>query len=134
MEKFTVVAVHGLIKQGDKYLFIKRSEINDYKPNEWDIPGGTVEFGETPDEALTREIIEETGLTVEIKKPTYIISNVQDGVRHQFWVVYECEYKAGNVKLNPEEHGEYLWASVKEAQDLQKIYFLDSFYNNCLIK
>ncbi len=133
MKEFQKVAVHAYIKKGSKFLCTLRSPINDYKPNEWDLPGGTVEFGECPEEALKREILEETSLKVEIIRPVYICSQTQDK-RHQFWIVYECKYIKGEIKLNSEEHAEYQWVNIKDAKRLKKIYFLDSFFKDCLNK
>jgi len=130
MEPFQKVAAHGVIKKDGKYLMTLRSSVNDYKPNEWDIPGGTIEIGETPEEALTREITEETNLKVKIIKPIFVCSEFQDGKRHQFWIVYECEYVSGEVKLNPEEHSEYRWINADEIKSLKKISFVKNFFNN----
>jgi 8-oxo-dGTP diphosphatase len=45
-------AAHALIKNNEgKYLITKRSNDNDYMPDKWDIPGGTVEPGESPEDA-----------------------------------------------------------------------------------
>ncbi|HCR36409.1 hypothetical protein A2130_02200 [Candidatus Woesebacteria bacterium GWC2_33_12] len=126
MDKYQKVAVHAYIKSDDgKFLVTKRSPINDFLPNFFDIPGGTVEFGEDPKEALKREIFEETGLEVKIERPIYIYSEVQKEERHQIWIIYECEFKGGEIKLNPEEHNEYKWVDSKEAQKLPKIIFLE---------
>jgi 8-oxo-dGTP diphosphatase len=128
MDKYQKVAVHAYIKREDgKFLVTKRSPINDFLPNLFDLPGGTVEFGEDPKEALGREIFEETSLTVEIKNPIYIYTEVQKEVRHQIWIIYVCEFKEGEIKLNPEEHNEYKWVNFEETKDLPKIVFLEEF-------
>ena len=69
------VAVHALISEGNNILLLKRSKDDDYQPGLWDIPGGTVEFGETIECALQREIMEEVGLQVEHISPLYIYTN-----------------------------------------------------------
>jgi 8-oxo-dGTP diphosphatase len=61
MNKF-FIAGHALIRKGEEYLVLKRSERNDYMPLKWDIPGGIVEMGETVEQAVIREVKEETGL------------------------------------------------------------------------
>lgn len=134
LEKFQKIAAHGFIKNKNKYLITRRSLLNDYKPGEWDIPGGTVEFGEDPVECLEREIKEESNLKVKVVKPIYIYSYVSGENRHQLQIVYECEYKSGNVKLNPEEHDEFKWATILEIKKLPKIAFLNSFYKKILAK
>ena len=128
MDKYQKVAVHGFIKREDgKFLVTKRSSVNDFLPNIFDLPGGTVEFGEDPMEALKREISEETGLIVDIDRPIYLYSQVLKEERHQIWIIYECEFKGGEIKLNPEEHNEYKWVNFDEVKSLPKIIFLEKF-------
>ena len=132
--KVQKIAAHGLVKRNDKYLITRRSLVNDYKPGEWDVPGGTIEFGEDPIKALKREIVEESGLKVEIKGPLYLYSYMSNPKRHQFQIVYECKYLKGDVKLNPREHDKYLWATSSEIAKLSKIAFLKGLYNDYLHK
>ena len=68
------LAVHALIQKGDLFLIMRRSEINDYKPLVWDIPGGFIEAGESIDIALNREIQEETGISILIGKAMVVKS------------------------------------------------------------
>ena len=124
MDKYQKVGVQALIKRDDgSFLVTRRSPTNDFLPNLFDLPGGTVEFGEDPDKALEREIFEETSLKVKIDRPVYLYSQVQKE-RHQVWIIYECEYKGGEIKLNPEEHNEYKWVNLEEAKNIPTIIFL----------
>jgi 8-oxo-dGTP diphosphatase len=58
--KHTHIGVYGLILNEDKVLLIKKGR--GAYTGKYDLPGGTIEFGETQTEALEREINEETGL------------------------------------------------------------------------
>ena len=129
MDKYQKVAMHGLIKKDGKYLVLHRSSVNDYMPGFWDISGGTVEFGEDHNKALIREVFEETGLKIKPGRPLYIYSFMSNPERHQFQIVNECEYLGGEIKLNPEEHDEFLWVTKNEMGKLKKIAFLDSLYD-----
>lgn len=126
-EQHQKVAVHALIKRDGKYLLTRRSQLNDYKPGEWDIPGGSVEFSEDPQKALEREVDEESKLKVKIGKPVHIYSHVSNLNRHQFQIIYECEYLSGEVKLNPEEHDQAAWSTWEEMAQLPLIAFMQSF-------
>lgn len=55
-----VLAVAG---DGDRILLVEQSAPDDAAPA-WMLPGGRVEDGETPEEALRREVLEETGLRI----------------------------------------------------------------------
>ena len=50
--------------QQPQILTLKRSPQDRSRPNQWDLPGGNVEFGELHLPALEREILEETGLPI----------------------------------------------------------------------
>lgn len=120
------VAAHALVvNKENKVLVMKRAECNDYKPLTWDIPGGTVEVGETVEEALIRELKEETGIEIKPLHPIYAYSNLSQLPKRQtVQLVYACEYKGGNVILNPEEHEEYKWIDYPEIRNLECIPFL----------
>lgn len=62
MNRRTHVGVYGIAENDNSILLIKKA-MGPYK-NLLALPGGSIEFGETPDKALIREIFEETGLQV----------------------------------------------------------------------
>jgi 8-oxo-dGTP diphosphatase len=57
-------AAKALILSKDKYLLLLRTAKENIDPCVWDIPGGGVEKGETEEEALVREVREETGIDI----------------------------------------------------------------------
>jgi 8-oxo-dGTP diphosphatase len=130
-----VVAIHGLIKNSDKYLVTHRSLTEDYQPGRWDIPGGGFEDEEyNPCIVLNREVSEEVGLTVKIGKIIHLFSEIQTPTRHQFQAIYECEYQGGEVKLDLNEHDEYRWLTPKEMLDLPLMNFVKSLVEEVLLK
>jgi 8-oxo-dGTP diphosphatase len=70
-----IVAVGAVILEGDRVLLIKRAQ----PPSKgaWSLPGGVVEIGETLDAALAREVLEETGLSVEVGSVVDVLDRVQ---------------------------------------------------------
>lgn len=115
MGKYFGVATKAIIKKADKYLVLFKSEIEDISPNEIDIPGGRLEFGEGAEEALKREVREETGLEVEILRPSQTWSLIKDDL-HLFGVTFLAEYVSGEVELS-NEHKSYRWIEIKEVLD-----------------
>lgn len=65
-KKLPKVVVSALVEQDGKYLLTK--EVLEDNQEYWIIPGGKVDFGESLEDAVKREIKEETGLEIEISK------------------------------------------------------------------
>ena len=59
------LTVKAIIRKDDgSILIVKRSSTDDHKPNIWENVGGGMDNEETPQEALAREVLEETGATL----------------------------------------------------------------------
>ncbi|AIE80308.1 Nudix hydrolase family protein [Bacillus cereus] len=68
MENVMQVRVTGILIEDEKVLLVKQRVAN----RNWSLPGGRVENGETLEEAVIREMREETGLEVNIQKLLYV--------------------------------------------------------------
>lgn len=89
--------VAGLIWD-EGYIFIDRRQENGLLGGLWEFPGGKVEKGESPQEALTREIREELNLQVEVGD---FFMEVQHAYTH-FKItmsVFHCLYRGGEPEL-----------------------------------
>lgn len=119
-------AAHAMIFRTDKILLTRRAPGRNYMPGKWDIPGGTIEKGESPEQALLREIAEETGIHVSLGPPIYIYNNmVQFPKRQTLQIVYLAMYNDGEVRLNPREHTDHRWVTLEELVAMEKINFLE---------
>lgn len=108
----------------DKYLLLKRSSQKDFAAGLWECVTGRVDQGEGFEDALYREVHEETGLDI---RPFYIL-----GTTHFFrgdsrpeyelvGAVYFCtlvEYDGSNHQVRlTSEHSEYRWVTAEQIFD-----------------
>ncbi len=115
------IIVHTLIKIDDKYLVTKRSKSETTFPEYWDIPGGLVEYGELPKNAVIRETKEEVNLNIIPTKVIHEDSNLDEKKGMIFIrLVYLCKLvdDIKNIKLDYEEHSEY--RLIKSLDDLEE--------------
>ena len=124
---------HGLMKIDDKYILIKRTPIKRGKPNSlpeyWDIPGGMVEIGESPQEAVIRETKEEVNLDITVGEILHEDSNYDAGKNTVFTrLVYLCEVldpDLSNILLQEDEHSEFrLINNLDEMKDEKIVDYL----------
>ena len=113
--KFEIVSCH--IEKDDKLLFLKRAK-NKLQPNTWGVPGGKKDNNETDQEAIIREVFEETNISIQKKylsyfKKVYIRYPDYDFIYHIF--IYKLPNQSVNITLNPNEHNSCRWVSVKDA-------------------
>lgn len=128
------IIVHTLIKCGDGYLVTKRAKEETAYQEYWDTPGGMVELGEFPKEAVIRETKEETGLDVIPIKAIHEDSDY-DAAKDMIFVrlVYLCELKSDikDIVLQKEEHTEYrIIKSIKDLAGEKLIPYLIEILND----
>ena len=106
-----VACVGGLVYDGDgRLLLIRRA--NEPGRGLWSIPGGRVEPGETDAEAVVREMVEETGLTVV---PRVLVGHVRRGP----YVIadYHCTVVGGDLRAG-DDASDARWCSAADLAEL----------------
>ena len=113
----------GLVVDGGKFLVLKQKVGDKFF---WDLPGGRIVYGESPEECLRREIFEETKLNVKIVRPIGVWSFFMDSDKDQIvCFVFLCNRESGDVRTdgNPdttEITESYHWFAKEEfLQSLQ---------------
>ena len=114
----TVKVVAAVIKatneKGEPIIFATQRGYGDFKGG-WEFPGGKVEAGETPQEALKREIMEE--LETEIKVGEYIDTIEYDyPTFHLSMDCFWCEVVEGHLVLK--EHEAAKWVNKKNIRSV----------------
>ena len=117
-QQFPEPTVGALIFDQKGELFLMKS----YKwRDKYVIPGGHIELGETIEEALKREIKEETGLDIYdiefILLQEFIFDKHFFKRKHFIFLDYACKTKSLKVKLNSEGQS-YIWMDPKKALKL----------------
>lgn len=119
------VAAIALIRDEQGRILIQKRKLT-YLPetfDKWEFPGGGVEFGETPEQAVQREVQEEIGCEVEVLRMLpRVVSNFwkrEDGVKVQALVLcFECQIVSGIPTASHWEVGEIRWCTKEELSTL----------------
>ncbi|MCR4944785.1 MAG: (deoxy)nucleoside triphosphate pyrophosphohydrolase [Clostridium sp.] len=107
-----VEVVAAVIKKGDEIFITKRGygEFIDM----WEFPGGKIEKGETKEEALHREIMEELELEIDNLKFLTTVDYDYDNF-HLTMHCFMCEILGGSLKLNA--HNDAKWVHMNELKN-----------------
>jgi len=109
--KGPILVVDGIFLENGKTLMVKRRRFPFI--GFWVLPGGHVEYGERVEEAIKREMKEELGVTVKIKKLFGVYSDPKRDPRyHTVSLVYLLEKGKGKICLN-RESSEFRYFSLK---------------------
>lgn len=125
MNEIFGIAVKCVVVFDNKILLLSKSfdEMKgDLSENEWDLPGGRVNYGETIESAVMREVKEETGLEIEISN--IFLKNTSTIIRpdglHLLIVFYKCFASDNIVKLS-DEHNLFKWIDIFEVKNNEYI-------------
>jgi 8-oxo-dGTP diphosphatase len=104
-----LVSCAGLVTNDEGKILLVKSPLRG-----WEYPGGLIEPGETFQQALKREIREESGVEVEITGFIGICKNIQRDIVN---IDFCCRYVSGELTTS-EESTEVIWATEEEAFQL----------------
>lgn len=133
-----IVGVGAVIVDGDRVLLVRRGQ--EPLKGEWSLPGGVLELGETLEQGVCREVLEETGLGVEVVSIVEVLDRIvtqptdeegrvapdENRIRfHYVLIDYLCRAVSGELRASSdaddarwvlrEELGEFKLTSVTTA-------------------
>ncbi|MCW1907990.1 MAG: NUDIX domain-containing protein [Candidatus Saccharibacteria bacterium] len=118
------ISMKAVLAHKGKVLILRKAKYdgNGGREGKWNLPGGRIEVGEHWQEALKREVLEETGIAeINIEYPIYIgewhpvISGVENQIICTFVV---CSTRQTDVTLN-HEHDKFAWIKPDKRQDYE---------------
>ncbi|OUP76976.1 NUDIX domain-containing protein [Erysipelatoclostridium sp. An173] len=127
------ITVKGIVVLDNKILLLKRVKPSTDGLGFWELPGGGLEYGETPNQALIRELKEETGLDIVIIKPAYTFTKIREDYQ-TVGIGFLCIPKNDHVRLS-DEHTDYCFVTIEKAKELLDkeiyndiIYTIEEYY------
>jgi len=114
-----IFGVGAIVFRDEDVLLIKRGQPP--LEGQWSLPGGAVELGEGARDALHREMMEETGLRIEIEALATVVDIIDrdenGAVRHHYVVAdYKCSPVGGTLKAGGDAAGAK-WVPLKKLKD-----------------
>jgi len=123
-------AVAAIVRDGEGRILLQRRSDD----GRWNLPAGAIDPGESPDEAVVREVREETGLEVRPVRVAGVFGGA-DGFRHRYGngdeveftaIVFECEIAGGSLGSDSDETAELRWFHLPERPPLSIEYPLEA--------
>ena len=108
------VVAGAIIK--DKKVFAAQRGNSGKTAFKWEFPGGKINPGETPEQALARELFEELSIKVDVHELIYkVVDEYEDVILHID--TYRCSLLSGTPTLS--EHINMAWSSKDELSKLE---------------
>ncbi len=131
-----VIGVGAIMVCDGKILLEKRK--SEPGKGKWSVPGGLVELGESTEQAVIREVKEETGLDVENPELVDVVNNIifdENGkIKYHFVIVdYFVKLKGGELKA-ADDAEELKWVALDEAENYNITKPLKAFLQRNMAK
>lgn len=106
-----ILVTAGIIVKAGKILIARRSG-KKHLAGFWEFPGGKIEDGEAPEECLLREIKEELGIEIEVKRLFHENTHEYSPDKIILLKSFICSHVSGEIRLK--DHDEFNWVRIND--------------------
>lgn len=117
-KKTIIIASAILTNSKSEVLLLKRAGINKSYKGHWQLPEGKIEFGEQPEEALKRELMEELGIEVQNLLLVTINSTIitlADVIYNIIRIVFKTT--TNEIPRLSQDHEDYKWVNPSKIEE-----------------
>ncbi len=113
------------VQHDNKFIVLQR-QLHKSHGGKWGLPAGKVDSGESPDEAVIREIFEETGMVIQVGQlqvlsTLFVQHEGHDFTYHSFRVTLSV---LPQIILSKSEHQAYTWVTPRESINMDLVHDL----------
>ena len=116
-QKAQAITACAFIHKDGKLLIAKRADTKTFLPGKYELLGGHVEFGESLEACLVRELQEELHIDITVENPFYAFTYFSDNdTCHNVEVDFFATLTPPNQKIlmNKKDHSDFKWISADE--------------------
>ncbi len=116
-----IVGVGAIVRDAGRVLLVRRNK--EPARGLWTFPGGAVELGEPVELAVRREVLEETGLEIEVEQVFVVVDRIDRDaagrVRYHYIIVDYLARPLGGSLLAGDDADGAMWASLADLDRLE---------------
>jgi 8-oxo-dGTP diphosphatase len=117
-----VVAIRALVLDAQGRLLLLKRANSEYGNGQWCLPGGKLDYGDTPENTVAKELREETQLAAQEIKFLFFQNSPPPlhGKMHCVNLYFSCT-ATGELRLN-EENSAFIWVTPQEAVEHKPVF------------